>query len=124
MKYPRNQKLINTARTLRKNMTPQERHLWYDFLRYCTPRFRRQEIIGNYIADFFCYDAALIIELDGGQHYDPKEMSRDEARTAYFSSLGIRVLRFSNADVHTNFRGVCEQILLVLQPYNPSVSVC
>ena len=71
MRYPRNANILQNARNLRKNMTAQERHLWYDFLRYCTPRFRRQELLGDYIVDFFCYDARLIIELDGSQHYEP-----------------------------------------------------
>ena len=115
MHYPRNAKNLQNARNLRKNMTKQERHLWYDCLRYCTPRFRRQEIIGNYIADFFCHEAKLIIELDGSQHCEPEAAEKDNIRTAYFHSLGIHVLRFSNLDVDTNFSGVCEAILLVLK---------
>ena len=96
-------------------MTPQERHLWYDFLRYLSPRFRRQELIGNYIADFFCHQAKLIIEIDGSQHFTPQEIERDNLRTAYFHSLGIRVLRLNNADVNTNFRGACDGILIALE---------
>ena len=115
MRYPRNTNHLQNARTLRKNMTRQERHLWYDYLRYCTPRFRRQELIGSYIVDFFCYEAKLIIELDGSQHYEPKTTEKDNARTAYFHSLGIRVLRFSNLDIDTNFTGVCEAVLLALK---------
>ena len=115
MRYPRNTSNLQNARSLRKNMTKQERHLWYDCLRYCTPRFRRQEIIGNYIADFFCYDAKLIIEVDGSQHFEPDAIDKDDARTAFFHSLGIRVLRFSNLDVDSNFRGTCEAILLALK---------
>jgi len=67
----RNNGLLSNAGVLRRDMTKEERHLWYDCLRYCKPRFRRQEIIGNYIADFFCYEARLAIELDGSQHYEP-----------------------------------------------------
>ena len=115
MRYPRNTGNLQNARNLRKNMTRQERHLWYDCLRYCTPRFRRQEMIGSYIADFFCYDAKLIIEVDGSQHYEPEAIEKDHTRTAYFHSLGIRVLRFSNLDVDTNFTGVCEAVLLTLK---------
>ena len=96
-------------------MTPQERHLWYDCLRYCKPRFRRQEMIGGYIVDFFCYDVKLMIELDGSQHYEPTTIQQDGMRTAYFHSLGLRVLRFSNLDVDTNFQGVCQAILLYLK---------
>ena len=115
MSYPRNTKNLQNARNLRKNMTRQERHLWYDCLRYCTPRFRRQTLIGNYIADFFCHEAKLIIELDGSGHYEPDAVEKDNARTAYFHSLGLRVLRFSNLDVDTNFTGVCDTVLLVLK---------
>ena len=117
MYYPRNVKNLQNARTLRKNMTRQERHLWYDCLRYCIPRFRRQEIIGNYIADFFCHEAKLVIELDGSQHYTPETAEKDNIRTAYFHSIGIRVLRFSNLDIDTNFSGVCEAVLLALKQY-------
>ncbi len=89
--------------------------LWFQFLRYCTPRFRRQEIIGNYIADFFCHCARLVIEIDGSQHYDPIERSKDNARTEYFHNEGLKVLRVSNLDVDRNFNGVCQAILLALE---------
>ena len=115
MRYPRNNKNLSNARSLRKNMTPQERHLWYDFLRYCRPRFRRQEIIGSYIADFFCYDAKLIVEIDGSQHFTPELREKDNARTAYFHSLGIQVMRVDNGQVNRNFQGVCEGVLLAMQ---------
>ena len=115
MRYPRNQNNISNARSMRKSMTPQERHLWYDFLRYCVPRFRRQEIIGSYIADFFCYEAKLVGEVDGSQHFQPLEIEKDTARTAYFHSLGIRVLRVDNGQINRNFDGVCEGIPLAMQ---------
>ena len=104
-------------------MTPQERHLWYDFLRYCKPRFRRQEIIGSYIADFFCYQAKLVVEVDGSGHYDPKEIQRDDRRSAYFHSLGIQVLRVNNADVNRNFSGVCEAIVFALEQSGINVEI-
>ena len=115
MRYPRNQNNLANARSLRKNMTPQERHLWYDFLRYCVPRFRRQEMIGSYIADFFCYEAKLIIEVDGSQHFLPEESAKDTARTKYFHSLGIRVMRVDNGQINRSFDGVCQEILLALR---------
>ena len=115
MRYSRNQQNLSHARFLRKNMTPQERHLWYDFLRFCRPRFRRQELIGSYIADFFCYDASLVVEIDGSQHFSPEAIAYDNARTAYFRSLGIRVVRVDNGEVNRNFDGVCTAILLELQ---------
>ena len=115
VRYPRNNRNLHNARSLRRNMTPQERHLWYDFLRYCKPRFRRQEMIGSYIADFFCYDARLIIEIDGSQHFTPELREQDNARTAYLHSLGIRVMRVDNGQINRNFQGVCEGILLAIQ---------
>lgn len=111
MPKPRNNDLLSRARELRKNMTPEERQLWFDFLRYRKPRFRRQEIIGNYIADFYCDRAKIIIELDGSQHLQEENMEYDLARSAYFQSLGISVIRYYNTDIHKNFRGVCEDIL-------------
>ena len=115
MRYPRSPKNLVNARSLRRNMTPLERHLWYDFLRYCRPRFRRQELIGSYIADFFCYDAKLIVEVDGSQHFTPELREQDNARTAYFHSLGICVMRVDNGQVNRNFNGVCEGIMLAMQ---------
>ncbi len=124
MRYPRNQNNLSNARSLRKNMTPQERHLWYDFLRYCKPRFRRQELIGSYIADFFCYGAKLVVEVDGSQHFTPEEKEKDDARTAYFHSLGLRVLRVDNGEVNRNFDGVCQGIWLAMEScgVDPSVT--
>lgn len=110
MKVERNSNLIGIARNLRRNMTKEEKYLWYDFLCDYSVRFRRQEIIGNYIADFYCDRAKLIVELDGSQHYLEEGMQDDIARTAYFNSLGINVIRFSNLDVMKNFEGVCISI--------------
>ena len=108
--HPRNDKLLQNARNLRKNMTKEERHLWYEFLRDYPIRFRRQEIIGSFIADFYCSAAGLVVELDGSQHYDDNGRLSDLGRTEYLNALGLTVLRFSNLDVLRNFRGVCEQI--------------
>ena len=121
---PRNNKLLSLAKSLRQNMTKEERHLWCDCLRFCKPRFRRQEIIGNYIADFFCNEARLVIELDGSQHYEPGNAMHDNVRTAYFLSLGITVMRFSNADIHDHFQEVCQSIWQHLEScsLHPSVS--
>ena len=124
MSLPKNKYLLPHAKKLRKSMTKEERHLWYDFLRYCTPRFRRQEIIGNYIADFYCDKAKLVIELDGSQHLMPEEIASDIARSAYFNSLNISVVRYYNTDIHTNFDGVCHNILELLEKcgIHPSVT--
>ena len=124
MHYGRNRILLPNARSLRKDMTKEERHLWYDFLRYCRPRFRRQEIISNYILDFFCHEAKLAVELDGSQHCEPSAVQYDAKRTSHLQTLGISVVRFSNIDVMKNFDGVCQQILLRLeqQGCHPSVA--
>ena len=98
------------ARRLRKDMTREERHLWYDFLRTYPIRFRRQEIMDAYIVDFYCYKAKLAVELDGSQHYDPEGKDYDARRTAHLQSYGIEILRFSNLGVQRNFAGVCLQI--------------
>ena len=106
----RNTKLKGNARTLRKNMTKEEAQLWYQFLCRYPLRFRRQYIIGNYIADFYCHQAKLVVELDGSQHCTPEEQEYDLKRTQYLQSQGLRVLRFSNLDVMRQFRNVCEAI--------------
>ena len=106
-------------------MTKEERKLWYEFLRSYPVRFRRQEIIGNYIADFYCSQAALIVELDGSQHYEKDGLEHDAERTAYFQREGFHVIRFSNLDVMRNFSGVCEIINREVRkrtPQSPSVT--
>ncbi|MDO4816622.1 MAG: endonuclease domain-containing protein [Bacillota bacterium] len=110
MKHPRNNKKIDFARKLRKEMTKEERHLWYDFLKDYPVRFRRQEIIDSFIVDFYCDKARLAVELDGSQHYEEEKEIYDEERTKRLSELGINVIRFSNSDVLRNFEGVCERI--------------
>jgi len=124
MYNPRNKDLVSRAKVLRKNMTKEERHLWFDFLRYCAPRFRRQQIIGGYIADFYCDKAKLIIELDGSQHTEPDAIAYDTRRSAYFQSLGILVIRYYNSDINRNFNGVCQHILYILSQrgIHPSVT--
>ena len=102
--------LLRNSQNLRKNMTKEERHLWYDFLKEYPVQFKRQYVIGCYIVDFYCYQAKLIIELDGGQHYDPDTIRKDQNRTDYLQRKGYSVLRFSNADVTGDFRAVCEKI--------------
>ena len=110
MKYNHNKSLVNVGRMLRKNMTKEERHLWYDFLRSYTVRFIRQKIIGNYIVDFYCAKASLVIELDGSQHYEENGINKDIERTKYLESQGLNVIRIPNNEINDNFRGVCEFI--------------
>lgn len=106
----RNANLTQHAQQLRKAMTKEENLLWYRFLRKYPLQFRRQYVIGNYIADFFCHKAKLVVELDGSQHYEPEKQAYDRERTAYLESQGLLVLRFSNLDVLRNFPNVCEAI--------------
>ena len=115
MIYKHNKALVPLARTLRKNMTKQERKLWYEFLRTAPVRFQRQKPIGNYIVDFYCAEAKLVIELDGSQHYGDAGLADDAERDAYLSGLGLTVKRYSNADVDTRFDGVCEDIASFLK---------
>ena len=105
-----NKNNIPLAKTLRKNMTPWERKLWYDFLRNYPVRFQRQKAIGNYITDFYCAKARLVIELDGGGHYAPEQAKKDEVRTNDLKAMDLTVVRICNLDIDQNFRGVCEYI--------------
>ena len=105
-----NQKLTSRAQQLRKNMTKEERKLWYDYLHNYPFRFRRQVTFGNYILDFYCAAAKLAVELDGSQHYEQSGRDYDRRRTAYLNGVGIQVLRFSNLDVQKNLAGVCQTI--------------
>ena len=98
------------AKSMRKNMTPWERKLWYCFLRDYPIRFQRQKCIDNYIVDFSCFQAKLVIELDGGGHYYPEQIKKDEERTRIIESYGLTVLRFCNIDIDKNFYGVCTVI--------------
>ena len=105
-----NKENIPLAKNLRKNMTPWERKLWYEFLRNYPLRFQRQKAIGNYIADFYCAKAGLVIELDGGGHYTPEQAEKDNLRTKELESMNLTVIRICNLDIDRNFRGVCEHI--------------
>ncbi len=111
----KNVKLSGNARALRKNMTKEERHLWYDFLKQLPIMVHRQKVIGHYIVDFYIAERKLAIELDGSQHYERAGQNYDTVRDAYLHERGITVLRYSNADVNMRFAGVCEDILNKLQ---------
>ncbi|MBE6757777.1 MAG: endonuclease domain-containing protein [Ruminococcaceae bacterium] len=105
-----NTSLVSNARTLRKNMTKEERHLWYDFLRTYPVKFSRQKVLGKYIVDFYSAEAKLIIELDGSQHYEGDGAVKDAERTAYLEQYGLTVARIPNNQVNQEFRAVCEYI--------------
>ena len=110
MQSKHNKQLVPFAKQLRKEMTKEERHLWYDFLRMHPARFSRQKILGKYIADFYSAKAKLVIELDGSQHYEEEEIEKDTQRTAFLESYGLKIIRIPNNEVSSNFRGVCEHI--------------
>ena len=105
-----NKSNIVLAKNLRKNATKQENHLWYDFLSKYEIRFQRQKAIDNFIADFYCHQAKLIIEIDGSQHYTEAGIQKDEFRTEILETYGLKVVRFTNHQINTNFRGVCDYI--------------
>ena len=111
MNKTNNSELTGNAKTLRKNMTKEERHLWYDFFKTLPITVNRQKVIGNYIVDFYIASSKLVIELDGSQHYEEKGVENDTKRDEYLNSLGIKVLRYSNLDVNQRFESVCEDIL-------------
>jgi len=110
MERKHNPVLTPNAIELRKTMTPQERHLWHDFLKNYPVRFLRQKVIASYIADFYCAKAKLVVELDGSQHYTEDALKYDEIRTKIFEQFDLQVIRYSNFDINDNFNGVCEDI--------------
>ena len=110
-----NPKLIPLARTLRKTMTRHERRLWFDFLVSHPVRFQRQKTIADFIVDFYCHKAKLVVELDGGQHYHEEGLAQDEQRTAALAKAGLCVIRFSNREIDEHFMGVCQEICRVVQ---------
>ena len=105
-----NKENIPLAKTLRKNMTLWERKLWYNFLRNYPVRFQRQKAIGNYIADFYCAKARLILEFDGGGNYTSEQARKDEQRTNDLNAMNLTVVRICNLDIDRNFCGVCEYV--------------
>ena len=108
---PYNKKLVSNARTLRKNMTPEEKHLWYNFLKRLPFNVRRQHNIENYIVDFYIAKKKIVIEVDGGQHLLSEHKEADEQRDAVLATWGISVLRYSNDSIRNNFNAVAEDIL-------------
>jgi len=103
-------------------MTKEERRLWYDFLKTLPITVHRQKVIGNYIVDFYIASAKIVIELDGSQHYEEKGIANDVIRDEYLTSLGFKVLRYSNLDINQRFESVCEDILKHID--TSSVSLC
>ena len=115
MQSKHNKQLIPFAKQLRKEMTKEERHLWYDFLRTYPVRFSRQKVLGKYIADFYSAEAKLVIELDGSQHFEEVNTEKDTERTIFLEGYGLTVIRIPNNEVMRNFGGVCEYIGTVVK---------
>ena len=109
-----NKKNITLARNLRKNATPEENHLWYDFLSKYRVKFQRQKAIDNFIADFYCHKAKLVIEIDGSGHFTEKGMCKDAFRTDVLAGYELNVVRFTNHQINTRFVDVCEYIDFVV----------
>ena len=107
-KYNRN--LTPLAKTLRKNMTKQEKELWYKYLRNYPVKFYRQRVIENYIADFYCAKAKIVIELDGSQHYNSEGYLKDKIRTERLENYDLTVIRIPNNEIDENLKGVCDYI--------------
>ena len=110
MNFKHNKSITHTAKTLRKNMTKEEKHLWYDFLSTYHFKFYRQKVINKYIVDFYCAKAKLVIELDGSMHYEEKGLRYDDERTKVLTEYGLTVIRIPNFEINTNFEGVCNYI--------------
>ena len=115
MERKHNKKLSVNAKNLRKNMTKEEKHLWYDFLKDYPVRFLKQKVIDDFIVDFYCHKARLIIELDGSQHYEIKGMIKDNIRTERIEKRNLTVIRIPNCDINKNFKYVCEYIDLLVK---------
>ena len=107
---PYNMRLKAPSLTLRRDATPAERKLWYEFLSYLPEKFTRQKPLGSYIADFYCSNAKLVIEIDGDSHFTDAGEANDAQRTAVFAGLGVRVIRFTNLEVREQFEAVCTRI--------------
>ena len=110
-----NKSNIVLAKNLRKHATPQEKRLWYEFLSKYVIRFQRQKAIDNFIADFYCHKAKLIIEIDGSQHFTEQGQQKDEYRTEILAGYDLKVIRFTNRQINTDFLGVCEYIDAVVK---------
>ena len=118
-----NPQLKNNAQRLRKEMTAEEKKLWYTFLKKLPVTINRQKVIGQYIVDFYCAKAKLVIEIDGSQHYEEKGIRSDKVRDEYLNSLGLTVLRYTNKEINRNFKNVCQDIWNYIMNPHQSVMV-
>ena len=106
MERKHNKMLTENAKILRNNMTKEEKHLWYDYLRKCPVRFSRQKVLGKYIADFYSAEAKIVIELDGAQHFEKENRIYDEKRTEFLEQYDLKIIRIPNGEINTNFEGI------------------
>ena len=110
-----NKKIIPFAKRLRKDMTREERKLWYDFLREYPVKFTRQKVLGYYVADYYCPQVKLVVEIDGSSHLSDEAQEYDKNRTEFIEKYGITVIRFFNGEITANFEMVCHDIDAVVQ---------
>ena len=115
MLYNYDKNLTHLSQRLRKEMTKEEKHLWYDFLKKLPITVNRQKIIGGFIVDFFIAEKRIVIEIDGSQHYEEEHSKADKERDSELFALGITVLRYTNSDINKRFRSVCDEILQKLE---------
>ena len=115
MNKTHNPALSSNARALRRRMTPEERKLWYDFLKPASVTVQRQKVVGSYIVDFYIASCCLVIELDGFQHGEEKQQQKDQQRDAFLSAQGLTVLRYTNQQINHSFKDVCEDISLMIE---------
>ena len=116
MNERQNPRLTRLAQRLRRGMTKEERHLWYDFLKDLQVTINRQKVIGQYIVDFYCASAKLVIEIDGSQHYEPRGMAKDLKRDEFLKDHGLIVKRYSNTEINSDFESVCKDIYYFIYP--------
>lgn len=110
-------------RDLRKSQTKEELIFWAHVKdrRFHGLKFRRQYSIGNYVADFYCPELKLVVEIDGGQHYEEENIKKDLLRTEYFEKLGMKVKRYTNVDIKTNLEGALDDLLNFCKPHPSSL---
>jgi len=111
---PYRRDLKRPSQSLRRDPSPAERKLWYEFLRALPIKFTRQKPLAHYIVDFYCAGERLAIELDGDSHYSDRAQEYDERRTMQLQAEGVKVVRFTNAEVMQDFEGVCGTILRII----------
>ena len=116
-----NGKNIVLAKNLRKRATPQEKHLWYDFLKDYKIKFQRQKAIGEYIVDFYCPTLKIAIEIDRNQHYSKEGIEKDRIRTEEINKQGVQIIRITNKQIDNDFSWICEYLDTEIQEFKNSI---